>query len=179
MGHLELWDMGAPWWLLDVETSGLNREKDSIIALWLARLEGWDTMEERTVLVRPEEPLSSWAEGLTGISNRDLERAVPLETALAQLDAIRSHIVFLDQGFTRSFLENSYRKCGREPSLRFLALDGLLERVGIKPRQMTKKLLKALPAPPDSLPGVPPENKYLAEMYQLVYALFCRLEELK
>lgn len=34
----EVWELDTPWWLLDVETSGLDREKDSIIALRLARL---------------------------------------------------------------------------------------------------------------------------------------------
>ncbi len=52
----------AVWWLLDVETSGLDREKDSVIALRLARLENLETVEERMILTRPVEPLTPWAE---------------------------------------------------------------------------------------------------------------------
>lgn len=173
----EVWELDAPWWLLDVETSGLDREKDSIIALRLAQMEHLETVEERTILVRPAEPLSPWAEKLTGISNRDLERALPLEDALVQLDAVQGRFLFLNQGFTRPFLENAYRKCGMKFSRCCLALDGLLEQLGIRPRQNTQKLLAALPPPPGSWPDVPPENMWLARLYQLTRALFYRLEE--
>lgn len=71
--------MALPWWLLDFETSGLDRKKDSIIALFLARLEDWKTAEERTILIRPDKLLEPWAKKLTGISNRELEQAMPLE----------------------------------------------------------------------------------------------------
>lgn len=173
---VEVWEIGAPWWLLDVETSGLDREKDSVIALRLARLEQMKAVEERTVLVRPEAPLSPWAEKLTGISNRDLEQALPLEDALVQLEAVRGRFLFLDQGFTRPFLENAYGRCGREFPLCFLALDGLLEQAEIPPRQMVKRLLEALPSPPESWPDAAPENRQLARLYQLTRAIFYRLE---
>ncbi len=165
------------WWLLDVETSGLDREKDSIIALRLARLEQLKTVEERTILVQRSEPLSPWAEKLTGISNRDLERALPLEDALTQLEAIQGRFLFLDQRFARPFLENAYRRCGKEFPLRFLTLDCLLEQLGIPARQNSRKLLEALPAPPGSWPDVPPENRHLAQLYQLTRAVFYQLEE--
>lgn len=165
------------WWLLDVETSGLNREKDSIIALSLARLEHLKTVEERTILVRPDVPLTPWAEKLTGISNRDLEQAMPLEDALVQLEAIRGRLLFLDRGFTRPFLEHAYGRCGREFSLCFLALDGLLEQAEISPRQTVKGLLAALPSPPESWPDTPPKDTELAQLYQLTRAIFYRLEE--
>lgn len=164
------------WWLLDVETSGLDREKDSIITLSLARLENLETVEERTILVRPEAPLTPWAEKLTGISNRDLEQALPLEDALIQLEAVRGRFLFLNQGFTRPFLENAYGRCGRECSLCFLTLDGLLEQAEIPPRQTVKRLLDALPSPPESWPDAPPENRQLARLYQLTRAVFYQLE---
>ena len=173
---VEVWKIGAPWWLLDVETSGLDREKDSVIALRLARLEQMKAVEERTVLVRPEAPLSPWAEKLTGISNRDLEQALPLEDALVQLEAVRGRFLFLDQGFTRPFLENAYGRCGREFPLCFLALDGLLKELGVSPRQKAQKLLEALPAPPKSWPDTPPKDTELARLYQLTRAIFYRLE---
>lgn len=165
------------WWLLDVETSGLDREKDSIIAFQLARIEQLETVEERTILVQPEEPLSPWAEKLTGISNRDLERALPLEDALTQLDAIQGRFLFLDQRFTRPFLENAYHRFGKEFRLCFLTLDSLLEQLGIPSRQSNRKLQEALPAPPGSLPDVPPENRHLAQLYRLTRAVFYQLEE--
>ena len=46
------------WWLLDVETSGLNRQEDDIIALRLACMEDFSITEEREILIRPRQPLS-------------------------------------------------------------------------------------------------------------------------
>ena len=48
------------WWLLDVETSGLNRQEDDIIALRLACMEDFSITEEREILIRPRQPLSPW-----------------------------------------------------------------------------------------------------------------------
>lgn len=167
------------WWLLDVETSGLDREKDSIIALRLARLEQLKTVEERTILVQPSEPLTPWAEQLTGLSNRELERGLPLEDALTQLEAIQGQVLFLDRGFTCPFLENAYRRCGKEFPLCVLTLDSLLEQLGIPARQNSGKLLEALPAPPGSWPNVLPENRHLVQLYRLTRAVFYQLEEMQ
>lgn len=175
--NIEVWEIGAPWWLLDVETGGLDREKDSIIALRLARLEQLEAVEERTILVQPEEPLSPWAEQLTGISDRDLERALPLDDALVQLEAVRGCFLFLDQGFTRPFLENAYDRCGMKFSHCCLALDSLLGQLGIPARGNIRKLLETLPAPPESWPDAPPEDMELARLYRLARATFYRFEE--
>ena len=72
------------WWLLDVETSGLDRQEDDIIALRLACMEDYKITQERALLIRPRRPLRAWAEGLTGISNQTLEQALPLEEALRE-----------------------------------------------------------------------------------------------
>lgn len=175
---IEVWEIGAPWWLLDVETSGLDREKDSIIALRLARLEQLKAVEERTILIRPEQPLSPWAEQLTGISNRELERALPLKDALIQFEAVQGRFLFLDRDFTSPFLENAYRRCGKTFSRCCLALDCLLEQLGIPSRQGNRKLLEALPSPPRSWPDTPPKDTELARLYQLTRALFYQLEEM-
>lgn len=174
---VEIWELGAPWWLLDFETSGLDRKKDSIIALFLARLEEWKTSEERTILIRPDKPLEPWAEKLTGISNRELEQAMPLEDGLIELERVRDRFLILDQGFILPFLENFYLRCGEKFSRCFLTLDCLLEQLGIPAKQRVGKLLEALPPPPEFWPDVPPENIYLAELYHLIRALLYRLEE--
>ncbi len=102
------------WWLLDVETNGLDRREDDIIALRLARMEGYKTIEEREILVRPRRPSSPWAEQLTGISTEALEQAIPLEKALEELETANgSGCLFLyNQSFVVPFLENAYRQCG-------------------------------------------------------------------
>ena len=183
--RMELWrelcvgirKLGASWCLLDFETSGVHRDRDSIIAVFLARLEDGKTVEERAFLIRLEVPLEPWMERLTGISNRDLEQAMPPEDALMELDSIRERFLFLDREFMLPFLDNFYRRYGKEFSHRYLTLDCLLELLDIPPRQQITKLLKALPPPPESWPDLPPENVYLAQLYQLTRGLFYQLEK--
>lgn len=167
------------WWLLDVETNGLGRREDDIIALRLARMEGYVTTEEREILVRPRRPSSPWAERLTGISNQELEEAAPLEEALEQLEAANAsdRLLLYDRDFTVPFLENAYAQCGRTFRLDYLPLDRLAEQLGVPGPKRIGRLLETLPPPPASWPDVPPENGELAWLYQLTRALFYRLEE--
>lgn len=96
------------WWLLDVETSGLDRQEDDIIALRLACMEDYKITQERELLIRPRRPLRAWAEGVTGISNQILEQALPLEEALRDLDALDNPFLFLEAQLT-DFYEQGER----------------------------------------------------------------------
>ena len=165
------------WWLLDVETSGLNRQEDDIIALRLAFMEDHKITQEREILIRPRRPLRPWAEGLTGISNQTLEQAHPLEKALRELDALDGPFLFLDRNFTLPFLRNACSRCGREFSKPCLLLDRLAARfLGCSSRQKTEMLLEKLP-PPNGLCGAPPQNPDLRKLYALSLAVFHVLEE--
>ncbi len=165
------------WWLLDVETNGLNRQENDIIALRLARMEEYETIEEREILVRPRRPSSSWAERITGISNRELEQAAPLEEALEQLEAANAsdRLLLYDRDFTVPFLENAYERCGREFRLDYLPLDRLAERLGASGPKRIGRLLETLPPPPASWPYAPPKNHYLEQLYRLTLTLFGKL----
>lgn len=171
----------AVWWLLDVETSGLNQEKDSVIALRLARLENLETLEERTILIQPEQPLTPWAEKLTGISNHDLSQAGPLRQGLEHLDTFNQtgRFLLLDRGFTLSFLKNAYERCGMVFKLDCLPLDQLAERLGFPGRKKAANLLEMLPPVPADWPDVPPRDGELKKLYRLTLALFHQWEESK
>ena len=135
---VEVWEIGAPWWLLDVETSGLDRQEDDIIALRLACMEEYQIKQEREILIFPRRPLRAWAEGVTGISNQMLEQALPLEETLQELEALDSPLLFLDRDFTLPFLRNAYSRCDREFSNPCLLLDRLAALLlGCSPRQKT------------------------------------------
>lgn len=164
------------WWLLDVETSGLDRKEDDIIALRLACMEDYQIKQERELLIRPRRPLRPWAEGLTGISNQMLEQARPLEEALRELDALDSPFLFLDRGFTLPFLRNACSQCGRKFSKPCLLLNRLAARLlGCSSRQKTEIFLEKL-SPPNGLCGAPPQNPDQRKLYVLSLAVFHVLE---
>ena len=164
------------WWLLDVETSGLDRQEDDIIALRLACMENYNVIQEREILAHPRRPLRAWAEGVTGISNQMLEQALPLEETLQELEALDSPLLFLDRDFTLPFLRNACSRCGREFSKPCLLLDRLAARLlGCSPRQKTDMFLEKLP-PPDCLRGMLPRNTDLRKLYELSLAVFYALE---
>lgn len=165
------------WWLLDVETSGIDREKDDIIALRLACMEDYNVMREREILVRPRRPLRRWAGRLTGISNETLEQALPLEEALWELEALYDPFLFLDRDFTLPFLRNAYSRCGGECSKSCLLLDRLAAHLlGCSPKRKTVIFLDNLP-PPDRLRGTPPHGTDLRKIYELSLAVFNVLEK--
>ena len=164
------------WWLLDAETSGLDRQEDDIIALRLACMEDHKITQERALLIRPRRPLRAWAEGLTGIPNQTLEQAHPLEEALRELDVLNGPFLFLDRDFTLPFLRNAYSRCGREFSKPCLLLDRLAARLlGCSSRQKTEMFLEKLP-PPNGLCGTLPQNPDLRKLYALSLAVFHVLE---
>lgn len=165
------------WWLLDVETSGLDRQEDDIIALRLACMEDYNVIREREILVCPRRPLRHWAERLTSISNQMLEQALPLEESLQELEALDGPFLFLDRDFTLPFLRNAYSRCGREFAKPCLLLDRLAARLlGCSPRQKTDMFLEKLP-PPDCLCGMPPQKADLRKLYELSLAVFYILEK--
>ena len=167
------------WWLLDVETSGLDRQEDDIIALRLACMENYNVIQEREILAHPRRPLRAWAEGVTGISNQMLEQALPLEEALRELDVLDIPFLFLDRDFTLPFLQNAYSRCGQEFSKPCLLLDRLAARLlGCSSRQKTEMFLENLP-PPDSLRGTPPHDTDLGKLYELSLAVFYVLEKVR
>lgn len=169
------------WWLLDVETSGLHPQEAEIIALYLACIEDFSVVEERVILIRPQKPLEPRAESLTGISNRDLERGIPLEDAMGQLKELEGeHFLILDRGFVLPFLERAcaqyhiaYKpQCVLLDRLAVLLLRGPdRRRISLK----TGNLLEMLPDPPSSWPNVPPNTPSLKDRYRLALALLGKL----
>ena len=165
------------WWLLDAETSGLDRQEDDIIALRLACMEDFKITQEQKLLIRPRRPLRAWAEGVTGISNQMLEQALPLEEALRELDVLDIPFLFLDRDFTLPFLRNACSRCGREFSKPCLLLDRLAAQLlGCSSRQKTEMFLEKL-LPPNGLCCAPPQNPDLEKLYELSLAVFYVLEK--
>ena len=59
--------------VIDIETSGINPEKDEIIRLSALKIVSGETAGEFSSFVKPRKPLSAEVERLTGITNKSLE----------------------------------------------------------------------------------------------------------
>jgi len=70
---------------LDLETTGLQSDRDAIIEIGAVKFRGDEVMGEWSSLVNPNRPLPHKIERLTGITQSEVEHAPSLFTALPQL----------------------------------------------------------------------------------------------
>jgi ATP-dependent DNA helicase DinG len=96
----------APLVVLDIETTGFDPERDRIIEIAAAVLEGPEVVSRFQTLVDPGGPLPHEIARLTGISDEELDGAPPAETAVHDLTEFVAgrDMVAHNAGFDRSFL---------------------------------------------------------------------------
>ena len=102
---------------LDIETTGLNAERDAIIEIGAVKFRQDRTLAEWSSLVNPFRPLPYKIQQLTGISQAEVDNAPPLRSLLPALrDFVRDlpivgHNVAFDLSFCHTeklFLDNPY-----------------------------------------------------------------------
>ncbi|MCL2024685.1 MAG: exonuclease domain-containing protein [Coriobacteriia bacterium] len=100
--------------ILDVETTGLSSERDAIIEIAIARMEGPDIIDRFTTLVNPERPLHKRITEITTITDADLVDAPTIENVAPQIrDFIKdTPLVAHNAAFDRGFVEAA---CGELP----------------------------------------------------------------
>ena len=77
------------WYLIDIETTGLDRWKDRIIAIRIARMANYEINWERpTIYIRQDKPLPAQISEITGITDDMLAGGVSMEEALEELDSL-------------------------------------------------------------------------------------------
>ncbi len=90
---------------LDLETTGLQSDRDAIVEIGAVKFRGDEILGEWSSLVNPERPLPHKIERLTGITARELERAPSLRTLLPPLTRfigehpLVGHNIQFDVGF--------------------------------------------------------------------------------
>ena len=93
---------------LDLETTGLNPDKDAIIEVGAVKYRDGEMLDEFTTLVNPGRPIPYEITMLTGIADRDVAAAPPfsqIETPLMRFVGslpVVGHNVSFDLGFTRA-----------------------------------------------------------------------------
>ncbi len=113
---------------LDIETTGLDSERDAIIEIGVVRFRGDDVLEEWSSIINPRRPIPQKITDLTGITQDMIEReGIPLWDGLRHAQRIVGnapivgHNIAFDLGFLRKqnqFLSN--------PSIDTFELAGIL-----------------------------------------------------
>ena len=117
------------WYLIDIETTGLDRWKDRIIAIRIARMANYETNWERpTIYIRQDEPLPAQITEITGITDKMLAGGVSMEEVLEELDALPcadTPFLFTNEDFATGFLNAEYLRCGKTFDRPYVAIDKL------------------------------------------------------
>lgn len=117
------------WYLIDIETTGLDRWKDRIIAIRIARMANYEINWERpTIYIRQDKPLPAQISEITGITDNMLAGGVSMEEALEELDSLPckdTPFLFANEDFATGFLNAEYLRCGKTFDRPYVAIDKL------------------------------------------------------
>ena len=110
-------DGGSPFCVLDIETTGLSPERDSIIEIAVIRSETQDgSTRERILneLVRPSGNIPKRIRKLTGITNETVADADTIDRVLPRIAAFvgDARVIAHNAHFDRRFLEHNARLMG-------------------------------------------------------------------
>ena len=96
------------WVAFDLETTGLDADKDAIIEIGAVKFQGGRTLDTFECLVNPQRRISPFISNLTGIRQRDLDRADTIDRVAASFisfvgaSPLIAHNADFDLGFLRS-----------------------------------------------------------------------------
>jgi len=92
---------------LDIETTGLDSQKEAILEIGAVRFNGRRVEDKWTTLVNPGRPVPPFITQLTGITNQMVAQAPPVSAVLADLadfvgdTPIVGHSIAFDLSFLR------------------------------------------------------------------------------
>lgn len=164
------------WYLIDIETTGLNVWKDRILSIRYTKMANYEVRGETTLYIRQPEPLPERISELTGITNDMLARGISLEEAVSELETLPckdTPFVFTNEDFTTGFLNAAFLRCGQSFDRPYLAIDKLANIPFGYLMQRRARNIPSLIAPELT------ENAYLDTELQSLYTLTkCTFEAL-
>jgi len=106
----------SPFVVIDLETTGLNPEKDQIIEIGAIKYVDGEESAFFEELVNPGRPIPEFITRLTGISDDDVKDAPRIEEIFPRLDRFLGGAAFVGQqvNFDASFIEYHYRKINND-----------------------------------------------------------------
>lgn len=102
--------------VVDLETTGLDPEKDQIIEIGAIKFVDGEESESIEELINPGRPIPEFITRLTGISDEDVKDKPRIEEIFPRLDQFLGGAAFVGQqvNFDASFLEYHYRKINND-----------------------------------------------------------------
>ena len=98
--------------VMDIETSGVDSEKDEIIRISAVRVVDYENSDRFERLIRPEKPLLPEIEKLTGITNDSLTECPSIVTVLEEFLNWHKHdlLTVYNREFDIAFLEKAFER---------------------------------------------------------------------
>ena len=116
------------WYLIDIETTGVDVWKDRILCIRLAYMANYELRQPQTIYIRQSEPLPEGISNRTGITEEMLAQGISLEEAVEQIEELScsdTPLVFTSEEFTAGFLNAAFLRCGKSFDRPYLAIDKL------------------------------------------------------
>ena len=115
--------------IIDLETTGVDVWKDSIICIRLAYMANYKIVgQPQMIYIRQSKPLPDGISKLTGITDEMLAQGISLEEAVEQLEGLScsdTPFVFTSEEFTAGFLKAAFLRCGKSFTRPYVAIDKL------------------------------------------------------
>jgi len=95
--------------IVDLETTGTNPQLDKIIEIGALKIRDDEVIEEFSSFVDPDRKLSQDVKNITGIKDKDLETAPPIEEVLEEFSNFREKLPLMahNMDFDQSFFEKN------------------------------------------------------------------------
>ena len=117
------------WYLIDIETTGVEVWEDSIICIRLAYMANYKIVgQPQTIYIRQSKPLPDGISRITGITDEMLAQGISLEEAVEQLEGLscsNTPFVLTSEEFTAGFLKAAFLRCGKSFVRPYVAIDKL------------------------------------------------------
>ena len=116
------------WYLIDIETTGVDVWKDRILCIRLAYMANYELRQPQTIYIRQSEPLPEGISNRTGITEEMMAHGISLEEAVEQIEELScsdTPLVFTSEEFTAGFLNAAFLRCGKSFDRPYLAIDKL------------------------------------------------------
>jgi ATP-dependent DNA helicase DinG len=102
------------WALIDIETTGIDPTYDAIIDIGFLQFEGTKLLRKYSSLVQSDVPLSEFIQKLTGITQKDVNKAPSWSHVEPELLSLEDHhLIAHNSNFEKSFLSDYF--IGLEP----------------------------------------------------------------